>query len=84
MQRFGAPAALAGLGPPSPRVLMLMLMVIVVVVRSHALGRYCFLFHHKSINSSQFSVLHYYCVSGRMTLVMARSDGNIIVVMPPQ
>ena len=44
MQPFGAPAALAGLGPP--RVLMLMLMVIVVVVRSHALGRYCFLLHH--------------------------------------
>ena len=62
--------------------LMLMLMVIVVVVRSNALGRYCFLIHHKSINSCQFSVLHY-CVSGRMSLVMAISDGNIIIVMPP-
>ena len=30
----------------------------------------------KSINSSQFSVLHD-CVSGRMSLVMAISDGNI-------
>ena len=28
-------------------------------------------------------MLHYYCVSGRMSLVMAISDGNIIVVMPP-
>ena len=82
IQPFGPPAAPAGLGPP--RVLMLMLMVFVVMVRSHALGRYCFLLHHKSINSSQFSVLHYYCVSGRMSLVMAISDGNIIVVMPPQ
>ena len=44
IQPFGAPAAPAGLGPP--RVLMLMLMVIVVVVRSHALGRYCFLLPH--------------------------------------
>ena len=37
----------------------------------------------KSISSSQFSVLHYYCVSGRKSLVMAISDGNIIMVMPP-
>ena len=78
MQPFGAPAAPAGLGPPR----VLMLMVIVVVVRSHALGRYCFLLHHKSINSSQFSVLHY-CVSGRMSLVMAISDGNFIILMSP-
>ena len=49
MQPFGAPAAPAGLGPP--RVLMLMLMVIVVVVRSHALGRYCFLLHQLASRS---------------------------------
>ena len=49
IQPFGAPAAPAGLGPP--RVLMLMLMVIVVVVRSHALGRYCFLLHQLASRS---------------------------------
>ena len=50
MQPFGAPAAPAGLGPP--RVLMLMLMVIVVVVRSHTLGRYCFLLHQLASRSA--------------------------------
>ena len=47
MQPFGAPAAPAGLGPPR----VLMLMVIVVVVRSHALGRYCFLLHQLASRS---------------------------------
>ena len=50
IQPFGAPAAPAGLGPP--RVLMLMLMVIVVVVRSHTLGRYCFLLHQLASRSA--------------------------------
>ena len=61
MQPFGAPAAPAGLGPS--RVLMLMLMVIVVVVRSHALGRYCFLRHQLASRSVVPSFLCFMIVS---------------------
>ena len=76
MQPFGAPADLAGLAPlPRADADAHGLCGGGVVSRAWAV-----LFSvssvGKSINSSQFSVLHD-CVSGRMSLVMAISDGNI-------
>ena len=81
MQPFGAPADLAGLGPlPRADADAHGLCGGGVVSRAWAV-----LFSvssvGKSINSSQFSVLHD-CVSGRISLVMEISDGNSIGGQP--